>query len=104
MRVLLFVQHGDARPKVAWTGASARRIAACYQRDAFRNHMARDKRSVDFIPPWWLVECENADAGRAVIADVEHGKRIEAKVEGFYRGPASYQGRVLASGGKGGAA
>lgn len=65
MRVLLFVQHGDARPKVAWQP---------------RGFFIGEWRPSDVLAAapvgvcremgdnaWWLVECANAEDGRDVI-------------------------------------
>lgn len=99
MRVLLFVQTGDARPVcvksfgwIAYDGGPSTRAVRYLGAIRFGTHLQPDRG--------WLVACLSAEAGRRVIADVESGKRIEARVEGFHRGPASYEGRILASGGK----
>lgn len=49
---------------------------------------------------WWLVECENAEAGRVIIATkgAKPGVLIEVRAEGFDGEPLSV-GRILASGG-----
>lgn len=85
MKVLLFVSSGDARPKVAYSNqASLRYMATCSQRTLNAVYAPLKSR-------WWLVECENAEAGRAIIHD-------SAKWE---RGTSECAiGRILASGGR----
>lgn len=101
MKFLLFVQTGEARPKVAWTGASARRVAACYARDEARN--AASSGPGDHVPPYWLVECHNADWGRtcieASIASTQYGPGPSVHFDLWDR-VAQRHGRILASGGR----
>ena len=100
MRVLLFVQNeGDKRPrrlrcKVSrrrwsagcFTGSSASGVPfhGFYVHKASRGAVARADR-------WWLVECENAEAGRALIALAEFDSPENV---------AAPKGRILASGGR----
>lgn len=104
MKVLLFVQTGDARPKAlttpneyarrpdclagqlrAWAGKSAEFVRAT-NGGAFAAAFSSDH--------WWLVECENAEAGRGTILAVETAAIGEAFTTDFPLG------RILASGGK----
>lgn len=88
MKVLLMVER-DGRVVCAWTGASAERAAKCYTRDDVRNYMSGlSGGPSDFVPRWWLVEAESADAARAAIARFNDGHR-----DGTH-------GHILASGGK----
>lgn len=93
MKVLLFVQTGDGRPKCVSVGRKASTAALCFQRDEFRN--AQTSGPKDFVPRWWLVECENAEAGRTLIE--MHETRHSPVIQWTGRPPA---GRILASGGK----
>jgi hypothetical protein len=80
-RVLLFVQTGDGRPKCVGRYSEGLTARQCEHRSA--------------ADRWWLVECENADAGRKVIAFVESlpaDKRHTAECYDW--------GHILASGGK----
>lgn len=75
-RALLFVQNGTAKPKVLATGArneAAARLAA--------------EPHGRYFDRWWLVECENAEAGRRIIAGIQSA-------------PGGDEGRILASGGR----
>lgn len=84
MKVLLFVQAGNARPKCASRETPCRVNGEWwYSRRASEAKAAADR--------WWLVECANAEDGRAVIAAmVEYGGGVG---EGGL-------GRILASGGR----
>ena len=85
MKVLLFVQTGDARPKcVAWD-LSGR--ASCVE---FFSGFRRWERVRERPHRWWLVECESAEAGRRLI-EADDGERFAM---------GSRYGRILASGGK----
>lgn len=75
MKVLLFVQNGDARPKCVLHDVVERHGAWCLSWRARDRQAAADR--------WWLVECENAEAGRDVIA-----------------GAPVFGGRIIASGGR----
>lgn len=87
MKVLLFVQSGDARPKVAYSNqASLRYMATCSQRTLNAVYAPLKSR-------WWLVECENAEAGRTIIAN--HAAVVRGDGVSLLRG-----GRILASGGR----
>ena len=105
MRTLLFVQTGDARPKcVAWD-LSGR--ASCVE---FFSGFRRWERVRERPHRWWLVECEDADAGRAIITHdallhTSIGKAVEAvgpvvKSRDPNRVSEPVQGRILASGGR----
>jgi len=94
-RVLLFVQNGNARPKRIATLTRARAI---FYRDVGQEPDADESLLMltgiqsaiqQAADRWWLVECENAQAGRVII---EHaGKPVL---------PHPLAGRILASGGK----
>ena len=92
-RVLLFVQNeGDKRPKVAarWRNTVVERavnnIEWARANDLTGVAVTGPLRAVAAADRWWLIECENAEAGRKAI-----------KQSGFM----DYShGRVLASGGK----
>jgi hypothetical protein len=86
-RVLLFVQAGDARPKCVKQFGSDRARGLQYL-----GHLVRPD-----IGTWlyWLVECENADAGREAIAS----GRTELR-SGFGGNGSLLVGRILASGGR----
>lgn len=75
-RVLLFTQAGSERPK----------CIRSYREEPLFND------ALDHDGPWWLVECENADAGREII---EATALAECASALGWRG-----GRILASGGK----
>jgi hypothetical protein len=99
-RVLLFVQTSDGRPKCeyrmpAWmpweplafsiprgSGQLPSAVAALACTAARR------------ADRWWLVECENAEAGRALIADAALGYDSEHPMR------SGHAGRILASGGR----
>lgn len=87
MKVLLFVQTGDARPKVAWQP---------------RGFFIGEWRPSDVLAAapvgvcrkmgdnaWWLVECANAEEGRLLIAQLAISESLR-----------TVPGRVLASGGR----
>lgn len=98
MKVLLFVQNGDGRPKCVGRAVLFPRSG---YRPRYRRHLAIGPPPspgypqchwwTDFGPgaaaahadSWWLVECENADLGRMAIT---------TQTEQF--------GRILASGGR----
>lgn len=101
-RVMLFVQTGEGRPKcmgsyagwsrpdfapqqfAAWRGKEAGAKAA--NGGAFYQALIADR--------WWLVECENAEAGRLIIA------LQVLKAWGAVADKARETGRILASGGR----
>lgn len=111
-RVLLFVQGpDDARPKCAG-GTSVDPYGPLSFHGGPLTKLAGGRwgSSVQAIAQrraarWWLVECENADAGRAIIA--ERGNmngQMESDLRGECEGPAydnryPEAGRILASGG-----
>lgn len=107
MRTLLFVQTGDARPKVGgeYTYRAAQRYAG--DSEMWMRVTALGKWMAD---RWWLVECEDADAGRAIITHdallhTSIGKAVEAvgpvvKSRDPNRVSEPVQGRILASGGR----
>lgn len=86
MKTLLFVQTGDGRPKCVPTMR--------YERERLFSVPGWTPAHSDIggdHDRWWLVECENADAGRRVIAS------------GVWRmrdGAEAYEGRILAQGAK----
>lgn len=94
MKTLLFTQTGDARPKclgsVAIGGPRGEKYIdsgdSCYLSDYQSFLLGTADR-------WWLVECENAEAGRIVIADVA------ARDAGEYVMGIT-PGRILARGGR----
>jgi hypothetical protein len=93
-RVLLFVQSGDARPTC--------RGEWCRQPSTYANlhtgapsgtkKQRTAKRAAD---RWWLVECMDADAGRAIIAENCGSDPVAVRM-----GPHVVTGRILASGGR----
>ena len=96
MRVMLMVQTAtDKHPKVAWYGKHAHNTAGVFQRDERRNaEAARDGRSGDYVPMWWLVEAESAEAARRIIT--EYLSELAKGVVTHYH----IGGRILASGGR----
>ena len=116
MRVLLFVQHGDGRPKCV---GRVREWFPALMQPRYEDERTPKQRVDDFVANgwslpagsaqfkctarqkqhhlladrWWLVECENADAGRALIGGGRpfYFKRCERFV--------TPRGRILASGG-----
>ena len=90
MKVLLFVQTGDERPKVSPTTA--------IQRSTLLTGKPGGPGSA--LPTlvhvrWWLVECENAEAGRATIEHVTLDDNSQCPINCPCCG-----GRILASGGR----
>lgn len=85
MKVLLFVQSGNARPKCAKSfGGRAHSAMQYFAR-------VRERLGSEGQPDRaWLVECENAEDGRTVI--------MQERV--LPDGIVSTLGRILASGGK----
>lgn len=111
MKVLLFCQTGDARPKCVGRscgplGYWARRPVGKDLREdpaamvfvpgvgnyGGTNHMRVEKHRAD---RWWLVECKNAEHGREVIACTEQTCEHQ-----HYGQCVDDEGRILASGGK----
>jgi len=97
-RVLLFVQTGDGRPKCFSSHGVNRSLYTDGWRlseSALTAQGAADR--------WWLVECENAEAGREVIASGFGWLRTAPAREGP-RGPVETgpirTSRILASGWK----
>lgn len=103
MKVLLFVQTGDARPKCkgavlkfpTWKGPPRPHVQVdgwWYTQKQADARYAADR--------WWLVECENAEDGRFVIACDRarplRGHWASVGPEGSDR----IVGRILASGGR----
>ena len=80
MRTLLFVRVGDGRPKCVKQFGSDKARGLQYL-----GHLVRPEQGRWL---YWLVECENAEAGRRVIAG------------GVLRGGNRFDGRILASGGR----
>ena|SRR5689334_7387027 len=111
--VHLFVQVGDGRPK--YVGRAYPR--SLDHRGRTRSLVHRTEGALWWAAPWvagearsadrwWLVECENAEAGRVAIADAVY-RPTEALIKSeawawIRRLPllASCTGRILASGGK----
>lgn len=99
MKVLLFVQTGDERPKCVGSGSWLARTGPfmeCVQairdgRDVLQSQQEWRAANAD---RWWLVECENADAGRLIIA-CSRGECDSP--EGCV---CKNYGRILASGGR----
>ena len=100
MKVLLFTQHGDGPLKCAPTTRSMTRGDAQHVREMF------ESKPTPKSPPWMkaldaadryvLVECANADAGRAAIAlYVDFRSHLDWKLPRQF-GP----GCILASGGR----
>ena len=83
MKMLLFVQTGDARPKVAKQFGAWRGWAEQYFTRIRFGESGQPDRG-------WLVECANAEAGRRLI-EADDGERFAM---------GSRYGRILASGGK----
>lgn len=103
-RVLLFVQHGDARPKcvgrtgplgqIPWTRCPVwlKASRAEYGLSAMQQH------EVEAADRWWLVAAANAEDGRFVIeCDREAGGVLR---DHFASDGKRIYGRVLASGGR----
>ena len=110
-RVLLFVQTGDGRPKCVGklaspgtVGSLGPQTASLYEH-AFGYWISPGKQGDrDRADRWWLVECENAEAGRAMIGAAvrSRGDRINPGTVVWAAAPhgGRYEGRILASGGK----
>lgn len=101
-RKLLFTQTGDERPKcVGRTGPLgevpwARCPAGLKAASAEYGLSSEQQRAVESADRWWLVECESAEAGRALIAA---GSNVAPWIRGVPR-VGIPEGSVLASGGK----
>lgn len=86
---LLFVQTGDGRP-------TRRKNFSAHRQDAGWLRYAIDYASNVACDCWWLVECENARAGRIAIAKfVDFRSALPWKLPRVF-GP----GRILACGAK----
>lgn len=96
MKVLLFVQTGDARPKVAKQfGVRAGWAEQYFARIRF-GEPGQPERG-------WLVECANAEAGRVVIETHVQARKYgpDATVHfEFWDGVSKRHGRILAQGGR----
>ena len=98
MRVLLFVQTGDGRPKRF-------KDFTPWQRDDPKwLGVAKDYADGVACDRWWLVECENAEAGRTLIALTELAQAARRYAGAKRTDPVMFSGqvpagRVLASGG-----
>ena len=107
-RVLLFTQTGGGRPKYVGR-AYCERMFDHRGQERWLVHKDADgerwfsnpsvKRETNFADRWWLVECDNAEAGRTLIlrsqrvgGEDEWTKAIDAH--------EPVAGRVLASGGR----
>ena len=101
MKVLLFVQTGDARPVSTGAPAQMGRLDGTLSPFSLTHRQARRLKAA---ARWWLVACENADAGRALI----HAAELVAAARRFVGrkdAPACIsgrlpEGRILASGGR----
>jgi len=82
VKVLLFVQTGDARPKCVKSFGNRKRNALAYF-DAIAKRFGGEGQPERA----WLVECENAEDGRTVI--------VQERV--LPAGIVSTLGRILAS-------
>ena len=92
MRTLLFVQTGDARPKCVksfgWISGDGSAGPRALQ------YLHSIRFGADGQPDsGWLVACENAEAGRAIIAEGASGEVTIRLGSGLARG------RIIASGG-----
>lgn len=103
MKVLLFVQTGDARPKVftryarGYSGLFARNVE--FARQHPETNISRPLRACANADRWWLVECENADEGRRVITGLCHSMDCALLRDDSHEASCDC-GRILASGGK----
>lgn len=106
MKVMLFTQRGDERPKCV-----ARYVTARYA-DRFAEAVRVAVRHIDNIDAskpiiaaaladhWWLIEAENAEDGRKVIAHND-GRACPEFSARFKECPVTCEaGRILASGGR----
>ena len=71
MKVFLFVQTGDARPKVLKRATKGYVKAAILDRceagrESWRTHNQIDR--------WWLVECDSPEDGRLLLAQLSIGE------------------------------
>lgn len=109
----MFVQTGDGRPKCVPTPGWLSASDAQYVREMAESKPSPWKKkhwtkAVDAADRWWLVECEGADAGRAIIAAKhDHKGRPLDKSRPFlltFRERFGYdrltEGHILASGGR----
>ena len=90
MKTLLFVQNGDARPKCVKSFGDRRHNAMNYF-NAIRPRFG----SLGQPECGWLVECANAEAGRATIEHVTLDDNSQCPINCPCCG-----GRILASGGR----
>jgi hypothetical protein len=108
-RVLLFTRKVGGQPKCAWrcsrgvirTSAFVECVAAL--RDGLSVLHGPGEVAAAVAYEWWLVECENADAGRACIALAKASGwlRTEFNDDAFVDGgTVEVRGRILASGGR----
>lgn len=108
-RVMLFVQTGAGRPKCVARLAAGLRTDYYAEAVHFKNGMvawplARQSWSSAVADRWWLVECENAEAGRALIAAKRswRGDLLDKSGPVLVALPSGQltEGRILASGGQ----
>lgn len=113
-RVLLFVQTGAWRPKcvpatvvgaVVWPRRSRRGEVREWFNLAARWWIRRSAWArIRHADRWWLVECENAEAGRQIIAArIDHrGRPLDNTAYALYalKDGTVHTGRILASGGR----
>ncbi len=98
MKVLLFVQTGDARPKCVKSFGDRRHNAINYF-NAIKPRLGSEGQPERA----WLVECANAEAGRtcieATVASTKYGSGPSVHFD-LWDGVAKRHGRILASGGR----
>lgn len=97
MKVLLFVQSGDARPKCVKSFGDRRHSAESYFA------IVRKRLGEGGQPERaWLVQCGTADMGRtcieATVASTKYGPGPSVHFD-LWDGVAKRHGRILASGG-----
>lgn len=105
-RILLFVQTGDTRATCAWWSNDGERppVTPSGQLYALRFKLgsAADAVACGQHPAdrWWLVECENAEAGRSLIAESlwDHDTPDNHWVARCLQTTALAHGRIVASG------
>lgn len=78
MRVLLFVQTGDSRPKVVWQPRGFF-VGTWKQSDVLAAAPVGVCRKMG-DNSWWLVECANAYHGRKVIKAAARGEQTVGRI------------------------
>ena len=101
MRTLLMVDRGDGKVRNL-TGRRWTQHPSEFWQEEWRVVV---DRIADGYPRWWLVEAESADAARRAIECFEGGTGCTSgRVFGFdHCRSGRHPGRILASGGNGGA-